>query len=108
MGLSGLDGSVRQNTSANPSDASRRCGASVPVILREMLWLTTCTKTCVIKAGRSSWVNTVNAEAALSSSSRLEVGLARSAVKLYVGIGLRASAMALAYLIAFNALSASR
>ena len=32
IGLSGLDGSVKQNTSARPSEASRKCGASVPAI----------------------------------------------------------------------------
>ena len=40
MGLSGRDGSVRQKTSARPSEASLRCGANVPVIL---LWIETLT-----------------------------------------------------------------
>ena len=33
IGLPGFDGSVKQNTSASPSEASWRCGGSVPVIL---------------------------------------------------------------------------
>lgn len=32
MGLSGLDGSVKQNTSARPSEASLKCDGRVPVI----------------------------------------------------------------------------
>jgi hypothetical protein len=40
VGLSSLEGSVKQKTSANPSDAACRCGANDPVTLRIMLRLT--------------------------------------------------------------------
>ncbi len=41
MGLSGLDGSVRQKTSASPSEASLKCGDKEPVTLLVMLKVTT-------------------------------------------------------------------
>ena len=71
IGLSGLDGSVRQKTSARPSDASHKCGASIPVILLEMLWLAIRIYWCVIKAGNSSFTKASNAVCALFSSSLL-------------------------------------
>ncbi|KAI6890050.1 hypothetical protein KC325_g203 [Hortaea werneckii] len=59
IGLSGLLGSVKQNTSARPSDASRKCGANVP-------------------AGRSSRTSMSNALLALSSSFWFTLGCASS------------------------------
>ena len=108
MGLSGLDGSVKQNTSARPSEASRRWGARVPVIRRAMLKLTTRMYTWVMKAGKACWVRMVNASSAFRSRSWFAVRLLDCVVNEKPGIGVRASAMALEYLMAFSALRASR
>ena len=108
IGLSGRKGSLKQKTSANPLEASRRCGASVLVIRLEILRLTICIYVWVTYAGRSWLVRTENALAALSSSSGFVVALVGLAMKAWPKIGLKASAIALTYLIAFNALRGLR
>ena len=81
MGLSGLEGSVRQNTSASPSDASLRCGDNEPVILAVMLALTIWMYWCAMNAGNSSLASASNAASTLASSAWLIVDLRGLCVK---------------------------
>lgn len=69
IGLSCFDGSVKQNTSASPSDVSRKFGARAPVTLAVMLALTIWMYWWVTNAGNSSFASTSNAAVALASSA---------------------------------------
>ena len=105
IGLSGRDGSVRQKTSAKPSEASGNCGSCATGFI--MLDLTTCIYRCAVYAGRSFSARKLNAACALVSSSKFVVFF-EVVDSSPTDTDSRPVATALAYLMAFSAFVASR